>query len=89
MSNNFERTDYTVLATEIHAFFLVDKDGEEGIPAFTTSDGGSRPLIATDRVAMESLRPIAEALAMRYGTRLEHVKFTSREHVEWVDWRQE
>lgn len=73
-------------AKEIHAFFMIDGDDEEGIPAFSGGGGMMMPLIATDRVAVDHMTTkIATAMAQARGQRVEHVVFTSRQHVEWIN----
>jgi hypothetical protein len=75
--------DYRRPALEIHAFLAVGDDGEEGIITMS-SPNGPLPLIATDRVRLDQVATVAAMLARSHGMSIEHVKFTTREHVAWI-----
>lgn len=70
---------------EMFAFVVVDDDGTEGIPAATLPSGMMFPLVGADMDRVESLRPAAETMAASLGKRVEVVRFTTREHVEWIE----
>lgn len=69
---------------EMYAFVVVDEDGTEGIPAFTAGDL-AMPMVGADMAKIEDLRPIAAHVASSFGKRVELVKFSSREHLEWIE----
>lgn len=68
----------------VHAFVLVGDDGEEGIPAMRVGDS-MIPLVAADETRLRQLQPVAQSFADVLGTRVELVRFTIREHVEWIE----
>lgn len=70
--------------TEIYVFIAKDKDGSEGIPAFTF---GSlmMPLVAADEARVESLREKAQKIATASGQALTLCKFTLRTELEVVE----
>lgn len=73
---------------EVHAFFVIDDDGDEGLPSFwMESPAGPvmMPLVATDRARLEALEARAQELADFLGKRLEHVVFRRRDHYEWIE----
>lgn len=69
---------------QMYAFIIVDTDGTEGIPAFTTASGMAMPLVGADMNRVNSLFPLAQALADSHGKPIELVKFTNREHLNLI-----
>lgn len=70
----------------IWAFLAVhDEDGDEGVISAPAPGGGQMPLIAADQDRLESLRPIAEAIANKTGKDVNLVKFHQREHIETIE----
>jgi len=65
---------------EIIAFTIIDDDDEEGIIAMLHGDIWM-PLIASDRVRFDQLRPIAEDIARQKGKPLNILKFKLIERV--------
>jgi hypothetical protein len=66
--------------TEIHAITGIGDDDEEAIPAFWSS-GGPIPMIASDRVRLESLKQMAQVMADQTGKNFKVVKFSVREDI--------
>jgi hypothetical protein len=68
----------------IWAFVSVDpEDGNEGVLSAPLLGPGSQvPLIAADPARLNSLRPIAQAIAMRSGMQVRLVRFHQREVLE-------
>ena len=72
--------------TSLWAYTQVDPvDDQEGIIAFLGHDGSLHPLIASDRVAMDSLRPIAETTARSTGRPVTLSRFSVRENLETIE----
>ena len=67
------------------AFVVVDVDGTEGVPAIIAPDGTVWPMIGADEERIDSLRPMAVDAARILGRPIELVRFTNREHVEWIE----
>lgn len=63
---------------EMYAFVSQDDDGE-GIVGFKTPDGWM-PMVAADMARVESLKPMAEKLAV--GMRIALVRFSTREVIQ-------
>lgn len=68
-----------VTIDEMFAFVSDDPDGE-GVCAVHTATGWM-PLMGADLARVESLRPIAQAIADQTGRRIRIVRFTTREEV--------
>lgn len=66
--------------TTIHAIIAIGDDDEEGIPAFHTPDGVV-PLIASDRVRLESIKEMAQFIADTTGQSFKVVEFSVRTDV--------
>ncbi len=68
---------------EIWAYITVDpKDGDEGIPAFSTSSGMMLPMVCADKRRVISLIPAAEAIAKANGVKIKLVRFYGMEVIE-------
>lgn len=73
-----------MIIEEMFAFVVLEKPGEEGVPAFR--DGSVWvPLIGADWSRVESLRPLAKEMARKLGKPLTLCKFTVREDVEVIE----
>jgi hypothetical protein len=70
---------------QMYAFVVVDDDGTEGIPAFRGPGGLAMPMVGADLERVESLRPMAKAMAKELGKPLELLVFTGRESVEVIE----
>lgn len=68
----------------VFAFLVVDTDGTEGIPAFQGPQG-PMPMIGADPERMKSIEPIAQAMATGIDKKVELVKFSTREHITWLE----
>jgi len=66
----------------LYAFVVVDDDGSEGIPAFTTPDGRVWPMVAADQARIESMRPMAQGIADQARRPVELNRFLGRQRVE-------
>ncbi len=60
----------------LYAWIATDATGEDGIPAMRSGDV-AMPLIGSDKDRIESLRPYAEAIALREGYPIRLVEFTT------------
>ena len=67
----------------IWAFLSSDRTGE-GVCAAPFGGLGAVPLIAADDARMESLRPLAQQIALIFKKQVRLVKFTGREDVETI-----
>lgn len=78
--NYLERID------EIWAVLSVDEGGEGVVAApLPPFDMPMVPLIAADKARLDSILPIARALARRTGKAMRLVKFSTREVVEEIE----
>jgi hypothetical protein len=69
----------------IWAFLVVDpKDENEGIISMTR-DGLMMPLIASDRVRLDQLRPYAQRVADQIGRPVQLVEFVQRVELETIE----
>lgn len=68
----------------VHAFVMVGDDGDEGIPAFLTTEGVMMPLIAADLVRLERLRPMAAQIGRAAGKPVTLVRFHQRQDLEVI-----
>lgn len=71
----------------IWAWLAIDEEGSEGVVGGFTG-GHFLPLIASDKIRLDQLRPIAESAAQTSGMRVMLAKFTAREDIETIDRRQ-
>jgi hypothetical protein len=71
-------------AQQIHCFFAVDGDDEEGLTG-KLSNKVFYPLVATDGASIAQRRLWAAEIAAATGQRIEHVVFEVRSHVEWIE----
>lgn len=69
---------------EMYAFIATEDDGQEGICAFQSQPGVWLPMVGADLKRVDSLRPMAKAIAKATGKRIEVCKFTNREHLEMI-----
>jgi ribosomal protein S27AE len=70
----------------VWAFVVVDpKDGNEGIISMTSATGLTMPLIASDRVRLDSLRPYAQRVANKLGVPVQLVEFQTRVELETLE----
>lgn len=74
--------------SEIFAFVATMQDGMEGIPMVRqrAQDGTMMvsPLLAVDIEQLPEMHQIAEKMVANTGEPLELIRFSVREHVEWV-----
>lgn len=68
---------------QLWAFLFVD-DGGEGVCAGPFGALPVVPYIAADKARVESLRPLAAAMAKRFGKPVRLAKFTHREDLEII-----
>ena len=73
----------TLSIDTITAYIAVDDEGE-GICAFQ-GPGGWMPMVAADQARIDSLRPMAEALAEGSGRRIVVARFSVRTDVEVIE----
>ena len=69
--------------TEMYVFVAIEKDGDEGVCAFM-HDGTMLPMVGSDRRRVDSLRPIAQAIADQTDTPIRLLRFISSEVVETI-----
>lgn len=69
---------------ELFAFVLVDSDGTEGIPAVCFGDI-ILPMTGADWTRALAFMPLAKTMAGERGKSIELVRFTHREHADWID----
>ena len=67
-----------------HAFVVVGEDGDEGVIGVQLGDV-MYPLVAADETRLKELRPYAEQVVQEHGLRVELIKLSHREHVEWLE----
>jgi len=68
--------------TKVTAFVAIDpKDGDEGVMAFRTADGGWMPLVCADEARIQSMLPIAEEISANTGQTYKILQFSTREDV--------
>lgn len=69
---------------EVLAFVALDpQDNTEGFPAFADRSSGMYvPMVAADQARLESMRPIAEKLAIAQGVPITVVKYSLRTDIE-------
>lgn len=73
--------DYTGFRiTVIHAIVAVGSDNQEGIPAFITPEGAI-PMIASDKVRLDVISKMAQAVADATGRTFKIVRFSVREDI--------
>jgi len=70
---------------EMYAFIATEEDGQEGICAFQIKSGLWMPMVGADLKRVDSLRPMAKAIAKATGKRIEVCKFTNRQHLEMIE----
>lgn len=66
----------------VYAFIATDTDGSEGIPAFVAENNLVMPMVGADMDRVETLRPIAEEMALMKGIVITLAKFDNREDLE-------
>jgi|1185.fasta_scaffold2021842_2 hypothetical protein len=66
----------------VYAFIAIDKDGSEGIPAFVAENNLVMPLLGADLDRVETLRPIAEDIAVTKNLIITLAKFEHRTDLE-------
>lgn len=69
--------------TKLWGYFAV-RDGDEGICAHHDGVMGWMPLIASDRVRMEQLKPVAQVIANQTGLTIKLAEFTERKDIEEI-----
>ena len=67
----------------VWAFLSIDQDGDEAICGMPF-DGGWIAMIAADMKRVESLMPIATAMAKQSGMKIKLVKFTTRREIQEI-----
>lgn len=71
---------------ELWAWVSLGPDGDEGLLAAPTLGPGSLvPLVGADKERMESLRPLAQAMADAFGVNANLLRFSSRELLEHLE----
>ena len=79
-------TDYAGFRiSSLWAWTVVGDDDEEGIPAFDAGGGVVMPMIASDRVRIDDLRPTAEQIAREMGRKVTLARFEVRTDVEVIE----
>ena len=79
--------NYIPRIESIWAIVSVDPvDGNEGVVAAPLQAGMlSVPLIAADKARLDSILPLARAIAGASGTKLKLVRFHAREEIEVIE----
>lgn len=68
------------------AFTAIDpEDGVEGVCGADIPGLGMTALVGADMQRVESLRPIAQAIARQHGTAVKLSVFTTREDIEVIE----
>lgn len=67
---------------QMYAFVLLDTDNTEGIPAIEGPGGRVIPMISADMKHVDNLRPIAQEMAKRGGTKITLCRFEIRTELE-------
>lgn len=67
--------------TSLWAWTVIDDDDQEGIPALSTPDG-PMPLIASDRVRLDDLRPWVQGIANEIGKEIRLRRFVQSSGVQ-------
>jgi hypothetical protein len=68
--------------TKVTAFVAIDpKDGDEGIMAFKTLEGGWMPLVCADEDRIKSMYPRTEEIAAASKVEYRVIQFSVREDV--------
>lgn len=67
----------------LYAFVAEDSPGDEGIIGAKTAEGWL-PLVGADMARVESLRPLAQALAQQTGKTIKLLHFETRREVEII-----
>lgn len=70
--------------SEIFAFISTDNDGNEGVCGYSTK-AGMLPMIGADMARIETLRPMAKALAGMTKKKIQLIKFKVREDLEVIE----
>lgn len=70
---------------KMFAFLAEDAEDDEGIIAFPTSDGSAMPMIGADMERIDSLEPMARAIAQVRGKPVTLVEFSVRRDVKVID----
>ncbi len=70
---------------KLWAYISRDERGNEGLCAATMPNGMLLPLIAADQARLESLTPIAEALAKHAKFSIHLVEFTGRTELRTIE----
>lgn len=71
--------------SELFAFIAEDSGpDDEGVVAFNPGGGVWMPMVAADRERVDSLRPMAEAIAKTTGLKIHLVRFSTREVLEEI-----
>lgn len=71
--------------TELFAFITEDSGpDDEGVVAFNVEGHVWMPMVAADRARVDSLRPMAEAIAKATGQKIHLVRFSTREVLEEI-----
>lgn len=84
--HDHESVDYAGFRiASLWAWTMVGDDDEEGIPAFDVGGGVLMPMIASDRVRIDCLRPTAAALARAHGRPVTLARFEVRSDVEVIE----
>ena len=70
---------------EMYAFVAVDPaDDTEGITAFVEPGGTAMPMVGADMERVDSLRPVAESMAKRFGQTIQVLRFSQRTEIEVI-----
>lgn len=70
---------------EMYAFVTIDpNDNIEGIISFKAGDT-HYPCVGADMAKVDQLRNTAQFISTIAGSRVEVIKFTNREHVDWIE----
>jgi len=69
----------------LYAWICTEPDGGHGIPALKMPDDVIMPMIGSDLIRIESLRPYAEDIRMNKGYPMELVEFSGRKVLETLE----
>jgi hypothetical protein len=70
---------------EIFAIIAIDRDGTEGIPAYSDPFGMMMPLVGADPQRLESYKELARTMPEMSGMKMRVCRFTNREELGVID----
>lgn len=69
---------------QLYAFIATDAMGVEGVMAFVDNNGNWLPMVGADLSRIESLRPVAQAMADSIKVKVKLALFSVREDKETI-----